>query len=75
MKKKWNFGVASVFIYFAIFLVLLGLFFTNDFGLVDIHKTAIITAVGIDTEDGEVIVTGELVAPQPSQSGENIRYT
>lgn len=75
MKRKWHFGSASVFIYFAIFLVLLGLFFTNDFGLVDIHKTAIITAVGIDTEDGEVIVTGELVAPQPSQSGENIRYT
>lgn len=75
MKRKWHFGGASVFIYFAIFLVLLGLFFTNDFGLVDIHKTAIITAVGIDMEDGEVIVTGELVAPQPSQSGENIRYT
>ena len=75
MKSKWNFSRASVFIYFIIFFVLIGLFFTNDFGLVDIHKTAIITAVGIDMEDGEVIVTGELVVPQPSQSGENIKYT
>ena len=75
MKSKWNFSRASVFIYFIIFFVLIGLFFTNDFGLVDIHKTAIITAVGIDMEGGEVIVTGELVVPQPSQSGENIKYT
>lgn len=75
MKSKWNFSRASVFIYFIMFFVLIGLFFTNDFGLVDIHKTAIITAVGIDMEGGEVIVTGELVVPQPSQSGENIKYT
>jgi len=75
MKKKWNFSRASVIIYWAIFLALLGLFFTNDFGLVDIHKTAIVTAVGVDVEEGEVQVTAEIAVPQPSQSGDNIKYT
>jgi len=64
-----------VVIYWLIFLILGGLFFTNDFGLVDIHKTSIITAVGIDTDGGEVQVTAEIAVPQPSQSGENIVYT
>ncbi|MDE7083063.1 MAG: hypothetical protein K2O89_05100 [Clostridia bacterium] len=75
MKAKWNFSRASVFIYWLLILALLGLFFTNDFGLVDIHKTAIITAVGVDFDGEEVQVTGELAVPQPSQSGENIKYT
>ncbi len=74
MKKKWNYTRASVVIYWLIFLVLLGLFFTNDFGLVDIHKTAIITAVGIDVAEEEVQVTAEVAVPQPSQNGENIKY-
>ena len=75
MKRKWNFSRASVLIYILLFVVLLGLFFTNDFGLVDIHKTAIITAVGVDMEEEEVLVTAEIAVPQPSQSGENIKYT
>lgn len=75
MRRKRNFSRASVVIYWLIFLALLGLFFTNDFGLVDIHKTAIITAVGVDVEEDEVQVTAEIAVPQPSQSGENIKYT
>lgn len=75
MKRKWNFSRASVLIYSLLFIVLLGLFFTNDFGIVDIHKSAIITAVGIDLEEEEVLVTAEIAVPQPSQSGENIKYT
>ena len=75
MKRKWNFSRASVLIYALLFIILLGLYFTNDFGLVDIHKTAIITAVGVDTEENEVLVTAEIAVPQPSQSGENIKYT
>lgn len=74
-KSSLNLTRASVFLYWLIFLALLGLFFTNDFGLVDIHKTAIITAVGIDIEGEEVQVTAEIAVPQPSQSGENIKYT
>ena len=75
MKKKINISVFSVIVYWLVFLLLAGLFFTNDFGLVDIHKTSIITAVGIDTDQREVQVTAEIVVPQPSQSGENIKYT
>lgn len=75
MKKRISVSSVSVVIYWLIFLALLGLYFTNDFGLVDIHKTAIITAVGIDVEEDEVQVTAEIAVPQPSQSGENIKYT
>lgn len=75
MKKKISVSKISVIIYWLFFLALLGLYFTNDFGLVDIHKTAIITAVGIDVKEEEVLVTAEIVVPQPSQSGENIKYT
>lgn len=65
----------SRIIYLLIILVLIVLFFTNDFGLVDIHKTSIIVAVGIDSDGEELQVTAQLAVPQPSQSGENIQYT
>lgn len=65
----------SVIVYWAVLIALLALFFTNDFGLVDIHKTSVITAIGIDYENDEVKVTAEVAIPQPSQSGENIQYT
>ena len=65
----------SVIIYWAIIIALIGLFFTNDFGLVDIRKTSIIVAVGVDTQDGEVQVTAQLAVPQPAENGENIQYT
>lgn len=74
-KRKSNSSRISVIIYWLIFIALLGLFFTNDFGLVDIHKTSIITAIGIDYENDEVQVTAEVAVPQPSQSGEAIKYT
>ncbi|MDE5728934.1 MAG: hypothetical protein K2I20_02015, partial [Clostridia bacterium] len=79
MKGVSNFKTGlsklSVVIYWIIFLGLAVLFFTNDFGLVDIHKTSIITAVGIDCPEEEVLVTAEVALPQPSPSGENIVYT
>lgn len=74
MKRLYDAKRLSVVLYWAMLIALLGLFFTNDFGLVDIHKTAIISAVGIDTEDGEIQVTAQLALPQPSQSGDNIQY-
>lgn len=61
--------------YWALIIVLLGLFFTNDFGLVDIRKTSIIVAVGVDIEDDEVQVTAQLAVPQPSENGDNVQYT
>lgn len=76
MKRRFNLSKFSVVVYWLIVIALLGLFFSNDFGLVDIHKTAVITAVGVDSDDdGEVLITCEVAVPQPSQSGDNIKYT
>ena len=48
----------------AIFLTIL--FFSNDFGLVDIQKTAIVLAVGIDREEDSFMVTSQIAAPPAS---------
>ncbi len=46
------------------------LFFSTDFGLIDIQKTAIILAAGIDrTEDGLFSVTAQIAVPEASKSG------
>lgn len=46
------------------------LFFSNDFGLIDIQKTAIILAAGVDkTEEGQFSVTAEIAVPQASKTG------
>ncbi|MDE5721560.1 MAG: hypothetical protein K2I30_02295 [Clostridia bacterium] len=65
----------AVVVYWSLLIILLGLFFSNDFGLVDIHKTSIIVAVGVDVEDGEVQVTAQIAVPQPSENGDSIQYT
>ena len=74
MKRIKNYRKYSVIFYWVIFLALLCLYFINDFGLMDIHKTSIVVAIGIDTEDEEVKVTAQLAIPQPSQSGESVKY-
>ncbi len=50
--------------------LLLFLFFSNDFGLIDIQKTAIVMAVGIDREETTFIVTTQIAVPEPSSQGE-----
>ncbi len=40
------------------------LFFSNDFGLVNIEKTAIITAIAIDVEEEEYLVTAQVAVPE-----------
>ena len=70
LKKRY-----TVIIYWAFIIALAALYFTNDFGLVDIHKTSVVVAVGVDTVGDEVAVTAQIAVPQPSQSGENIHYT
>ena len=53
---------------FALFLISL-LFFSNDFGLIDIEKTAIITAIAVDkTEEGEFEVTCQIAVPEASNA-------
>lgn len=44
------------------------LFFSNDFGLIDIEKTAIITAVGIDLSEEGFELTVQIAVPQVSSS-------
>lgn len=65
----------SVIFFWILFIALAVMFFTNDFGIVDIHKTSIIVAIGIDSTENEVQVTAQLAVPKPSQSGDNVDYT
>ncbi len=60
MNKFW----AWVFLVAAGALTLL--FFSNDFGLIDIQKTAIVAAIGIDTSEeteGQWSVTAQIAVP------------
>ena len=54
---------------FAIFALSL-LFFGSDFSIIDIEKTAIITALGVDVEDdGKYLVTAQIAVPESSDVG------
>ena len=56
--------------YFLLLVVaLLFLFLSSDFGLIDIQKTAIVMAVGVDREDDTFIVTSQIAVPQSSKQG------
>ncbi len=56
--------------YYILAVILLGFFFfTSDFGLIDVQKTAIVTAVGIDREGEEFILTSQIAVPQSSSQG------
>ena len=73
MKKPHVKKILSV-LYAIIIGVCAVMFFTNDFGLVDLRKTAVIIGVGIDVEDGEVKLTAQLAVPKPAENGENTEY-
>ncbi|MBQ7923887.1 MAG: hypothetical protein IJ329_01120 [Clostridia bacterium] len=47
------------------------LFLSGDFGLIDVQKTAIVMAVGIDREDDTFIVTSQIAVPKASDSGKS----
>lgn len=55
--------------YILLVAVLVFLFLSNDFGLVDVQKTAIVMAVGIDREEDTFIVTSQIAIPQSSKQG------
>ena len=57
--------------YVLILLVLSFLFFSGDFGLLDVQKTALILAVGIDKEEDEFIITSQIALPQDSKQGKS----
>lgn len=61
----------SVRYYLLVVLFLAFLFLSNDFGMLDVQKTAIVMAVGIDREEEEFIVTSQIAVPQSSKQGKS----
>ncbi len=57
--------------YLLITLVLAILFFSGDFGLIDVQKTAIVMAVGIDKDENGFTVTSQIAMPQQGEQGKN----
>ncbi len=67
MRSKHNRN--TVRYYLIIILLFAFLFFSNDFGLLDVQKTAIVMAAGIDREGDTFIVTSQIAIPQSSTQG------
>ncbi len=56
--------------YYLLLALILGfLFLSNDFGVTDVQKTAIVMAVGIDRQEDTFIVTSQVAIPQSSKQG------
>lgn len=58
-----------VWIWGILFALLVATFFSNDFGLVDLQKTALVLAAGIDREEEDFVLTAQIALPAASQSG------
>lgn len=49
-------------------------FFSSDFGLIDVEKTSIITAVAIDKEQSKYVVTAQIAVPEATDTNsENLK--
>lgn len=57
--------------YLVLALALVFLFFSNDFGWLDVQKTAIVMAVGIDREEDTYVLTSQIAIPQSSKQGKS----
>ncbi len=58
--------------YYILLIVFLSfLFFSNDFGLIDVQKTAIVMAVGVDREEDEFVITSQIALPKSSEQGKS----
>lgn len=57
----------KLYIILAAFIVLA--FFSNDFGLVDIQKTAVILAAGVDKKDDVFTLSAQIAVPQNNGAG------
>ena len=65
-----NFHSRNTVRYYLLVIILLAfLFFSNDFGLIDVQKTAIVMAAGIDREEDGFILTSQIAVPQSSSQG------
>lgn len=55
--------------------IIVSLFFSNDFGLIDIERTAIITALAIDyTEDNQYEVTTQIAVPEATDANTESKH-
>ena len=56
-------------------LALFVFFFSSDFGLIDVEKTSIITAIAIDKEDnGDYLLTAQIAVPEATDTNsENLK--
>ena len=61
----------SVVYYLCILLAIAFAFFTNDFNLINVQKTAIVTAIGIDREGEDFLLTAIIANPASEGGGEN----
>ena len=48
--------------------ILFTFFFSNNFGLIDVEKTSIITAIAIDIEQDEFILTAQVAVPEATDT-------
>ncbi len=51
-----------------IVVVLFTFFFSNDFGLIDVEKTSIVTAIAVDYEDEKYLVTLQAAVPEATDT-------
>jgi hypothetical protein len=59
----------TLFYYLALVFILICMFFSNDYGMLDVQKTAIVLAVGVDREDDTFILTSQIAVPESSKQG------
>ena len=55
--------------YLILIAFLFCLFVTNDFGTLDVQKTAIVMAIGVDRQEDTFILTSQIAIPQSSKQG------
>ncbi len=60
-EKDMNLFKTKIATFAVVFLMLF--YFTNDFSLIDIEKTAIVVALGIDFDNNEYTVTTQIATP------------
>ena len=53
-----------IFAFFAIYMF----FFSNDFGLIDVEKTSILTAIAIDYEQDQYVITAQIAVPEATDT-------
>ena len=59
----------TLFYDLALVFILICMFFSNDYGMLDVQKTAIVLAVGVDREDDTFILTSQIAVPESSKQG------